>query len=311
MSAHEPVMLDQMLESLDVRADGCYVDATYGRGGHSGALLARLGTQGRLIAFDRDADAVAAAAQHHSGDARFTIVHRAFSALAEVLAELNVLGQVDGLMFDLGVSSPQLDESERGFSFLRDGPLDMRMNQSQGETAAAYLARVTESELRRVIAKYGEERLAAKIARAIVTARAEAPLERTLQLASIVENAVPARVRERSRIHPATRTFQAIRMQINEELQQLDAALAAVLDVLRIGGRVAFLTFHSLEDRPVKRFLRDASAEDPVYRGLPDMPESAKPRLRTVGKPRVANDAELDRNPRARSARLRVGERLR
>ncbi|MEO0365707.1 MAG: 16S rRNA (cytosine(1402)-N(4))-methyltransferase RsmH [Pseudomonadota bacterium] len=311
MAAHEPVMLDQVIDSLAVRADGCYVDATFGRGGHSGALLSRLGDQGRLIAFDRDADAVESATRRYQQDSRFTIVHRAFSAMVEVLSELGLLGQVDGLMFDLGVSSPQLDESDRGFSFLRDGPLDMRMNRAHGETAAEYLARVSESELRTVISRYGEERLANKIARAIVAARAEAPLERTVQLASVIESAVPARVRERSRIHPATRTFQAIRIEINEELRELDAALATVLEVLKVGGRVAFLTFHSLEDRPVKRFLRDVAAEDPVYRGLPDMPESAKPRLRIVGKPLVANDEELERNPRARSARLRVGERLR
>ncbi|MEO1582763.1 MAG: 16S rRNA (cytosine(1402)-N(4))-methyltransferase RsmH [Pseudomonadota bacterium] len=311
MVAHEPVMRDQVLNHLAVRADGCYVDATYGRGGHSGAILRALGEDGRLLAFDRDAAAVAAARDRHCDDRRFTIVHRAFGALADVLRAEGLLGRVDGMLFDFGVSSPQLDEGERGFSFLRDGPLDMRMDQSCGESAAEYIARVSESELRRDISRLGEERLAARIARAIVAARDREPLLRTLQLAAVIESAVPAKVRERRRIHPATKTFQAIRMRINDELGELERALATVVDALAIGGRVAFLTFHSLEDRPVKRFLRDASAEDPVYRGLPDMPEAAKPHLRIVGKSVVANDAELDRNPRARSARLRVGERLR
>lgn len=311
MMMHQPVMLDQVMERLAVRADGCYVDATYGRGGHSAAMLEALGPRGRLLALDRDAAAIGAARERHAGDDRFTIVHRAFGALVEVLESYGLLGQVDGLLFDFGVSSPQLDNADRGFSFLRDGPLDMRMDAEGGATAAEYLAAVTESDLRRDIAKLGEEKLASRIASAIVEARDREPLVRTLQLAAIVEAAVPARVRERSRIHPATRTFQAIRMRINDELGELERALASVEQALKVGGRVAFLTFHSLEDRPVKRYLRDASAEDPVYRGLPDVPEHARPAMRIVGRSAVADEAELAVNPRARSARLRVGERLR
>lgn len=308
---HQPVMLGEVLDGLSIRPDGCYVDATFGRGGHSMAILERLGEHGRLLALDRDATAVAAAVARFADEPRFTIRHAPFSTLRSVVDDALAGGRVDGLLFDFGVSSPQLDEADRGFSFLRDGPLDMRMDNSQVLTAAAYVADITEAELRRDIQRLGEERLAARIASAIVRARAKAPITRTLQLAGIVEAATPARVRARSTRHPATRTFQAIRMRINDELGQITDALDAVVDVLAVGGRVCFLTFHSLEDRPVKRFLRAQSAEDPVYRGLPDVPEHAQPVMRIVGKARVAGDDELARNPRARSARLRVGERAR
>ena len=308
---HAPVMLDQVVASLAVRADGCYVDATYGRGGHADAVLSLLGADGRLLAIDRDLAALDAGAARHGGDPRVSFVHAAFGDLEQVARTEGVHGAVDGLLFDLGVSSPQLDDGERGFSFRHDGPLDMRMNQSAGETAAAYLARVSEQELRRDLATLGEERMAARIARAIIGARDRAPLTRSAALADVVVGALPARDRHTRAHHPATKTFQAIRMRVNDELGQLERALEALLDVLRVGGRVSFLTFHSLEDRRVKRFLRDAAAEDPVYRGLPDMPESARPRLRLVGRSSVASDEELAANPRARSARLRAAERLR
>ncbi|MEL6869338.1 MAG: 16S rRNA (cytosine(1402)-N(4))-methyltransferase RsmH [Pseudomonadota bacterium] len=309
-NTHQPVMLREVLDGLAIRPDGCYVDATFGRGGHSAAILERLGDSGRLLALDRDASAVAVAGKKFADEPRFAITHAPFATLASVVRDAGLLGQVDGLLFDFGVSSPQLDDADRGFSFLRDGPLDMRMDAEQTLTAAAYLADIDESALRQDIARLGEERLAARIARAIVHARDKAPITRTLQLAGIVEAATPARVRARSARHPATKTFQAIRMRINDELGQISDALDAVVNVLAIGGRVCFLTFHSLEDRPVKRFLRDQSAEDPVYRGLPDVPPHARPAMRIVGKACVADDRELDDNPRARSARLRVGERL-
>lgn len=309
--AHVPVLLDEVLEGLSIRGDGCYVDATFGRGGHSSAIMQRLGDAGRLLAIDRDAAAVAAARRQWGDDARFTIVHAPFSAIDTVAAQHGVLGRVDGVLFDFGVSSPQLDDAERGFSFSHDGPLDMRMDQRQRATAADYLAGVSESELRRDLATLGEERLAGRFARAIIAARAKAPITRTRALAEIIEAATPARVLAGLRRHPATKVFQALRMRVNAEISEIEQALDKVLDVLAIGGRVCFITFHSLEDRPVKRFLRKLSAEDPVYRGLPDMPEWARPRLATIGRAQTASDAEIARNPRARSARLRVAERLR
>ena len=308
---HQPVLLEQVLDGLALRADGQYIDATFGRGGHSEAILQRLSGRGRLLAIDRDETAVTEARAKFAGDERFTIEHAAFGALGEIAERRGFLGRTDGLLFDFGVSSPQLDEAERGFSFLRDGPLDMRMDRDQRETAADYIAGIDEASLRRDLYTLGEERLAPRIAAAIIKARQRAPITTTGELARIVENAVPARVRATSKRHPATQTFQAIRMRINHELEEISAALASFIDVLAVGGRACFITFHSLEDRPVKRFLRDAAAEDPVYRGLPDMPEAARPRLRLVGRARTADSAELARNPRARSARLRIAERLR
>lgn len=309
--AHVPVMLAQVLDGLALKADGFYVDATFGRGGHSGAILERLGPEGRLLAIDRDATAVEEARERFAADDRFAIAHASFSALGNHVDDAFGTRGADGLLFDFGVSSPQLDVASRGFSFLRDGPLDMRMDTRQATTAADYLRDVSESSLRRDIATLGEERLASRYAKAIIAARQKAPLETTGQLAGVIEDATPARVRAQTNRHPATKTFQAIRMRVNAELDEIDAALDDVIDALCIGGRVCFITFHSLEDRPVKRFLRAASAEDPVYRGLPDMPEEARPRLRPVGKPLTAGDDELAQNPRARSARLRIAERLR
>ncbi|MEM6809697.1 MAG: 16S rRNA (cytosine(1402)-N(4))-methyltransferase RsmH [Pseudomonadota bacterium] len=309
--AHVPVLLTEVLEGLALRDDGVYVDATFGRGGHSAAILERLSAAGRLVALDRDDTAVTEARAKFEGDPRFAIAHRSFAAIREVCEAHDILGRVDGLLFDFGVSSPQLDEGERGFSFLNDGPLDMRMDRRQTLTAADYLAEVDEQTLARDLKQLGEEPLARAYARAIVAARADAPITRTVQLADLIESVTPARVRRRSNRHPATRVFQAIRMRINDELGELEAALDAVPDVLAVGGRVAFLTFHSLEDRPVKRFLRAMAAEDPAWRGLPDMPEHARARMRIVGRDRKAGPEEIEDNPRSRSARLRVGERLR
>ena len=305
-SAHVPVLLGPVLEGLQTKPDGCYVDGTFGRGGHSKEILKRLGEKGRLIALDRDPDAIAAAPEFLTDDPRFELIRGEGAQLETYIGERNLVGKVDGLLFDLGVSSPQLDEADRGFSFLRDGPLDMRMDPDTGRSASEWLADVGEQELRRVLKKYGEEKSAARIARAIVTARAAAPISRTAQLARIVEDAKPARG---EKIHPATRTFQAIRIVVNRELEQLEALLAQSVRVMKRGARLCVITFHSLEDRIVKRFMRDASREAEQYRGMPDVPDEFRPTLSLVGKAITATDDEIAANRRARSARLRIAER--
>ncbi|MEN7343958.1 MAG: 16S rRNA (cytosine(1402)-N(4))-methyltransferase RsmH [Pseudomonadota bacterium] len=309
--SHVPVMLAQVLEGLAPKAEGRYVDATFGRGGHSAAILDRLGTEGKLLAIDRDATAVATAKARFKDDQRFAVHHAPFSEIADAVDQAFAGRGADGVLFDFGVSSPQLDDERRGFSFLREGPLDMRMDAQQKMTASDYLAEVNEATLRRDISVLGEERLAARIAKAIVAARDSGSLHSTKDLSDVIVAATPAKVIRQTKRHPATKTFQAIRMRVNDELGEIDAALAAVIDVLAIGGRVCFITFHSLEDRPVKRFLREVCAEDPVYRGLPDMPESARPKMRLVGKAQKPTAEEVADNARARSATLRVAERLR
>ena len=304
---HVPVLLEAVLEGLRIRPDGTYIDGTLGRGGHSREILQRLGPEGRLIAIDRDPDAVREAGEPFSTDARVEIVRGEFGELDSIVGERQLRGDIDGILLDLGVSSPQLDRAERGFSFRHDGPLDMRMDPDHGQSAARWLAAVTEQELRRVLHIYGEEKSARRIAAAIVSTRESTPIESTSALASVVESVVP---RRGARIHPATRTFQAIRMLINDELGQLERALAAVIDVLAAGGRLCVISFHSLEDRIVKRFLRDSSRVSEAYRGLPNVPAEHRARLALVGKPQVADDAEIERNPRSRSARLRIAERL-
>ena len=304
--AHRPVLLEEVLAGLAVRPDGSYVDGTYGRGGHARALLARLGEAGRLVVVDRDPDAIANAREELGGDARVRIHHAAFDRLAEFVGT----GSVDGVLFDLGVSSPQLDDPQRGFSFLRDGPLDMRMDPTAGAAAADFIATAAEQEIAAVIRNYGEDRLARRIARAIVVARNAAPVATTGRLAAIIAAAVPARAREPGR-HPATRTFQALRIHVNRELELLERGLDAALAVLAAGGRLAVLSFHSLEDRRVKRFMRRHAAGDPMWRGLPNMPLAAQPLLALVGKVQHAGDAEVAANPRARSAVLRVAAKVR
>lgn len=300
---HEPVLVDPVLGLLAIRADGCYVDATFGRGGHAGAILGRLGEEGRLLAIDRDPEARAAAARQFAGDPRATFVHARFSELEQHVTA----GSADGILFDLGVSSPQLDEARRGFSFLRDGPLDMRMDPQSGESAAAFLARSSEREIAMVIARLGEERHARRIARAIVAAREIAPIATTRRLAGIIAAAVPGREPGR---HPATRAFQALRIHVNDELGEIERALPQAVAALAPGGRLVVISFHSLEDRIVKRFLRSASREDPAWAGMPELPAAARPRLRLIGRAVFADDAEVARNPRARSAVLRAAERL-
>jgi len=305
-NAHVPVLLGPVLEGLKIRPDGCYVDGTFGRGGHSREILKQLGATGRLIAIDRDPDAVASAPASLTADPRFELVRADCAQMGTIIEARNLVGQVDGVLFDLGVSSPQLDEADRGFSFLRDGPLDMRMDPDSGVPASEWLASVDERELRRVLRQYGEETQATRIARAIVGARENGPISRTAQLARIVEDAKPQRG---DKIHPATKTFQAIRIAINAELEQLEAMLQQSLAVMRKGARLCVISFHSLEDRIVKRFMRDESREHEQYRGMPNVPEEFRPRLRLVGKPVTATPEEIAANRRARSARLRIAER--
>ena len=297
-------MLEEALLALAPRDDGAYVDATFGRGGHSRALLARLGTQGALLVIDRDPQAVAAARETLGADPRVTIAHASFSRLDELVAESG--RPADGILLDLGVSSPQLDDAARGFSFMRDGPLDMRMDPGAGEGAAAWLARADEREIAAVIWRYGEDRHARRIARAVVAARSAAPLATTGQLAEVVARAVPRREPGR---HPATRTFQALRIHINRELEELEAALPRAVAALAPGGRLVAISFHSLEDRLVKRFLRSESRDDPAWAGMPQVPPAARARLSLVGRPVFPSELEKVRNPRARSAVLRAAER--
>lgn len=304
--AHVPVMLDAVLEGLAVRTDGFYVDGTFGRGGHSRALLDRLGPDGRLLAMDRDPEA-AEAASSFLGDPRFAFESAAFSTMAEVLHRRGDAGRPAGVFLDLGVSSPQLDDAERGFSFQHDGPLDMRMDPSTGESAADWLARAAEQEIADTIYHYGEERFSRRIARAIVRARSEAPITRTAQLADLVRSAVPRREPGK---HPATRTFQALRIQVNGELRELERWLATIPEALPSGARVVVIAFHSLEDRMVKRAFRGDREDAPrLPRGLPVNPEPVQRPLRPLGKPVRADRAEQQRNPRSRSAVLRVAER--
>ena len=305
-NAHVPVLLGPVLEGLNIKPDGCYVDGTFGRGGHSTEILRQLGENGRLIAIDRDPAAIANAPESLLQDPRFELVRGSFAQLETIIGDRNLVGQVDGLLFDLGVSSPQLDEAGRGFSFRRDGPLDMRMDPDSGMPASDWLATVEERDLKYVLRQFGEETHAARIARAIIEARDVAPISRTAQLARIVEAAKPHRG---EKIHPATKTFQAIRIAVNGELEQLDAVLQQAIAIMRKGARLCVISFHSLEDRIVKRFMRDASREPEQYRGMPDIPEEFRPKLAIVGKPVTASDDEIAANRRARSARLRIAER--
>jgi len=294
------------LQALTLRDDGIYVDATCGRGGHSEAMLARLGTHGRVFALDRDPQAVSAVRARFAGDARFEIHHASFSQLQSLLADRGLHGRVHGILFDLGVSSPQLDEAARGFSFLREGPLDMRMDPTRGVSAAQWLNTADEAEIVRVLRDYGEERYARRIARAVARARADRPLATTRELAELIARAVPTRERGKD---PATRSFQAIRLFINRELEELESALPQAVAVLAPGGRLAVISFHSLEDRRVKHFLRaEAKGVEPPP-GLPVRAVERRARLRLVGKAIRPSDAEIARNPRARSAVLRVAER--
>ena len=304
---HQPVLLTRVLEALRVKPDGIYIDGTFGRGGHAAALLEKLGPEGRLLAFDKDPEALAHAARRFSGEARLLMREGSFGSLATEVSALGWQGQVDGIMFDLGVSSPQLDDADRGFSFQQSGPLDMRMNPQAGVSAAEWLAQASEREIADVLWKYGEERFSRRIARAIVNSRDESPITTTLQLAELIAAAAPSRERHK---HPATRSFQAIRIFINRELEDLEEALPQAVEALAPGGRLAVISFHSLEDRIVKRFIRDQYRGPQLPPDLPVIPEGYAPKLKPVGKQIRAEAAEVDANPRARSAVLRVAERV-
>ena len=305
---HVPVMLDEAVQGLHVREDGIYLDGTFGRGGHARALLARLGAAGKLLLIDRDASAVAAARREFGADQRASIRHGNFADLREW--EATAAG-LDGVLLDLGVSSPQLDDAVRGFSFRADAPLDMRMDTSSGISAAEFLARADEREIADVLWQFGEERRAKRIAHAIVERRDALPLTRTLELAELIERNIGRRAdtHKGGGKHPATRSFQALRIHVNGELDALERGLHAAVDRLRTGGRLAVISFHSLEDRIVKNFLRDESRAAPVRRGLPP-PPSSRLRLRTVAAAQFPSAQEIETNPRARSAVLRIAERL-
>ena len=302
-SAHLPVLFAEVMDGLAVREDGTYLDGTFGRGGHARGVLQRLGEKGRLLAMDKDPDAIAVATQLAAADARVALYRGSFAELAQWS---RVDAGLDGVLFDLGVSSPQLDVAERGFSFGKDGPLDMRMDPDAGESAAQWLARATEKEIADVLWLWGEERQSRRIARAIVARRGDAPLLRTAQLAELIASVMP---RGDSKIHPATRSFQAIRIYINRELVDLEAGLDAALERLKPGGRLAVISFHSLEDRIVKQFMARHAKAPPANRRMP-VEVAFTPTLKLIGGAQKAGEAELETNPRARSAVLRVAERL-
>jgi 16S rRNA (cytosine1402-N4)-methyltransferase len=302
---HTPVLLNETLQGLKIRSNGVYIDCTFGRGGHSRAILDQLGEDGSLLAFDRDPDAIAAVDRQLLDDPRFTLVHGSYTKLEETVKAMKLTKKVDGIFLDLGVSSPQLDNASRGFSFLRDGDLDMRMDNSHGMTAAEWLNQAPMEEIANVFYEYGEERFSRRIARVIVEQRDAAPITRTTQLADLVASAIPRKEKGK---HPATRTFQAIRIFINRELEELDAVLTQAMNVLAANGRLLVISFHSLEDRLVKRFMRDQSRGVEIPREIPVTHDVFKSKLTIVGKPVRCQPDEIKNNPRARSAVLRIAE---
>lgn len=309
-AAHISVLLQEALDGLAIKAGGCYLDGTFGRGGHSSAILALLGPEGRLFAIDRDPAAIVAA-ERFKTDRRFHITHSPFAALAVIAEQQHIAGELDGILLDLGVSSPQLDDADRGFSFMRDGPLDMRMDPSTGLSAADWLAKADVEDISFVLREYGEEKFAWRIAQAIVAARTETAITRTAQLAKIISDSVPKSNKEKK--HPATRSFQAIRIYINTELEQVNQALHGAMQVLKPGGRLVVISFHSLEDRLVKQFMRRYSKGEPIPRGIPLTAAQMNQRteLKLVGKAIMPSEQELAANPRARSAVLRIAEKQR
>lgn len=304
---HQPVLLTEILENLAVKPSGVYVDATFGRGGHAGAILKKLNASGRLLAMDKDPDAIHYANTHFAKDSRFIIHHGSFAQLKTFLVSQHVFGKVDGILFDLGVSSPQLDNAERGFSFLRSGKLDMRMDSSQGLDAATFVAEVDEETLANILREYGEERFSRRIARAIVAARKQVPIKTTTQLAEIIAAAHPAWERGK---HPATRSFQAIRIVINRELDDLKEALTESIDALVVGGRLLVVSFHSLEDRLVKHFIQRQERGTIFPAKLPVKQSEFHSRIKKIGRPVKPQLQEIANNPRARSAILRIAEKL-
>jgi len=307
---HITVLLDEAVEALAVRPDGCYLDGTFGRGGHSRLILQKLGPEGRLLGFDKDPQAIATGQALAAEDGRFVIVQRSFAEMGSEIAERGLAGKIDGVLLDLGVSSPQLDDPERGFSFMNDGPLDMRMDPDRGISAAEFVNTASQEEIARVFKEYGEERFSGRMARAVVERRDIKPFERTGDLAEVLKVANPAWEKGK---HPATRTFQGLRIHVNNELGDLEAGLEAALESLAIGGRLVVISFHSLEDRIVKLFMRKLVKGEPdnLPRGLPVQHVAFEPKIKIHGKAQTASDAELKANPRSRSAVMRVAEKLR
>ncbi|MGV8844641.1 MAG: 16S rRNA (cytosine(1402)-N(4))-methyltransferase RsmH [Pseudomonas sp.] len=307
---HITVLLDEAVEALAIRTNGCYLDGTFGRGGHSRLILEKLGPDGRLLGFDKDPLAIATGNALAAEDGRFVVVQRSFAELGDELAVRGLAGQLDGVLLDLGVSSPQLDDAERGFSFMNDGPLDMRMDPSRGVSAAQFIASAAEDEIARVFKEYGEERFAKRMARAVVVRRGEQPFERTADLAEVLKVANPAWEKGKN---PATRAFQGLRIHVNNELDDLNQGLDAAFEALQVGGRLVVISFHSLEDRIVKLFMRKhvKGAADTLPRNLPVRFVPFEPRLKLLGKAQFAPEAETRANPRSRSAVMRVAEKLR
>ena len=303
---HIPVLKREALDALNIRQGGVYVDATLGRAGHAQSIAELIGGQGRLIGIDRDPRAIELGRRVFDGDSRVEILHGEFNRMAELLAENTNIRSVDGVLMDLGVSSPQLDQAERGFSFMRDGALDMRMNPTQGESAAQWLENVDERDLMMALFDLGEEKFARRIARAIVEARAEASIDSTLQLVEIVEQAIPKKEKNK---HPATRTFQAIRLHVNQELFQVSSALPQAVELLNEGGRLAVISFHSLEDRIVKRFIRELSTPNLPPKNIPVSEDAYLTPLKPIGKAIKPGKQEVSDNPRSRSSVLRIAER--
>jgi 16S rRNA (cytosine1402-N4)-methyltransferase len=303
---HIPVLKREALEALNVFSGGVYVDATYGRGGHARAIAERMGDQGRLIALDRDPRAVELGRQMFKDDERVQIIHGEFARIGDLVREFANVAKVDGILMDLGVSSPQLNQAERGFSFMREGDLDMRMDPSQGESAADWLVRVEESDLVKVLFEFGEEKFARRIARAIILAREESKLETTLQLAALVEQSIPKKDKHK---HPATRTFQAIRLYVNQELSQVSEALPQAVSLLNEGGRLAVISFHSLEDRIVKRFIRGLATPNLPPKSIPVSEDAYLTPLNAIGRAIKPSREEVRENPRSRSSVLRIAER--
>ena len=308
--SHITVLLDEAVSALAVQTDGCYVDGTFGRGGHSRLILEQLGDSGSLLGFDKDPLAIATGVQLEQHTARFSILQRSFADMDSELQQRQLFGQVDGVLLDLGVSSPQIDDGERGFSFMHDGPLDMRMNPAEGISAAQWIAQVSAEEMARVFKEYGEERFAKRMANAVVARREIEPFTRTADLAAVLTEANPAWEKGKN---PATRAFQGMRIHLNNELGDLEQGLEAAMAALKVGGRLVVISFHSLEDRIVKQFMRRlAKGEaDQLPRHLPIIPEKFDPIIKLIGKPQYASAAELKANPRARSAVMRVAEKLR
>lgn len=304
---HRPVLLKETIDALAIKAEGFYLDGTFGRGGHSAEILSALSEKGKLLAFDQDPQAIEVAEEKFAGDSRFEIVQSNFEDLEDIVADHGMLKKVDGVLLDIGVSSPQLDDASRGFSFIRPGPLDMRMNPDVGQSAAEWLATVTEYDLTTVLMHFGEEKFARRIANAIVETRKETVIDDTVQLANIIEAAIPVKPKNK---HPATKSFQAIRIHINRELEVLERALQSSLNVLAIGGRLAVISFHSLEDRMVKRFFRDVSRGPQFPKDIPILAKDLQQPFKLVGKATKPGKQEVLENPRSRSSVLRVIERV-